>query len=555
MNYLFVGFEGLKPGLGTGHIVRIKRLINLLRVSDPKVESITFITNMPEQSDSYDLLLVNSLKEASDAMISCVSSGKFDVAIFDCLDYCKSVYFQCEKEYVVTIGIDTSSEQSSILDILVNPVIENKFSHLTGDFYSIHNTDNPYQNKQVRINDKKSIFICFGGIDYQNHLAGLAPYISSFPSSYEINIILAGEGDVHYDHSLGDNVNLLYRPDNFYELLGSADIAIISGGILLQECLFMGIPAYVIPQYDHQLKVAKEKELAGLVLGVSEIQARYKNSVDFMLPALEDQALLDQLAERSRSSNDGYGLNRVTSILRLIDYMPWDSNFFGHEIFMLNTKSYTQAIKEKINIATGRKKIDLIYFLCPSSHVTSIDFALKDGFKCVDDRLTYLVKKFEFDESILDGNYCIKKSGYEDIARLEVIASQSKWTSRYFNDENFSRDQLKDFYSAWVKKSVTGDLDDLVFHIEDAGTIMGFVTIKKNGPNLGSIGLITVAEEAQGRRFGLKLAAYAVKTLLKDWGCAGVEVVTQKNNVPACRTYEKLGFKIFDNSTWMHKWI
>lgn len=84
---------------------------------------------------------------------------------------------------------------------------------------------------------------------------------------------------------------------------------------------------------------------------------------------------------------------------------------------------------------------------------------------------------------------------------------------------------------------------------------MGFVTIKKNGPNLGSIGLITVAEEAQGRGFGLKLAAYAVKTLLKDWGCAGVEVVTQKNNVPACRTYEKLGFKIFDNSTWMHKWI
>ena len=125
---------------------------------------------------------------------------------------------------------------------------------------------------------------------------------------------MAGEGDVHYDHSLGDNVNLLYRPDNFYELLGSADIAIISGGILLQECLFMGIPAYVIPQYDHQLKVAKEKEVAGLVLGVSEIQARYKNSVDFMLPALEDQALLDQLAERSRSSNDGYGLNRVTSM-------------------------------------------------------------------------------------------------------------------------------------------------------------------------------------------------------------------------------------------------
>ena len=40
---------------------------------------------------------------------------------------------------------------------------------------------------------------------------------------------------------------------------------------------------------------------------------------------------------------------------------------------------------------------------------------------------------------------------------------------------------------------------------------------------LDQLGFITVAEEAQGRGFGLKLAAYAVKTLLKDWGCAGVE--------------------------------
>lgn len=555
MNYLFVGLEVLKPGLGTGHIVRIKMLIDSLRASDPMVGSITLITNNPEQSESYDLLLVNSIEEATDSMISCVRSRKIDVAIFDCLDYCQPVYAECEKKSVVTIGIDTSSRQSSILDILVNPVIENQFAHLMGAFYFIHNVDNPYQNKLTSINDTKSIFICFGGVDHQSHLASIVPLTSSFPSSYEINIILSSEGDVHFECSLGDNVNLLHRPNNFYELLGRADIAIVSGGILLQECLFMGIPAYVIPQYDHQLKIAKEKEVAGLVVGVSEIRARYKDSMDSILSVLEDPPYLDQLAVKSRASNDGYGLNRVTSILRLIDYMPWDSKFFGQEVFVLNTKSYTQSIKHKIDVALGQKKIDLMYFLCPSSDLDSIAFALKDGFKYVDERLTYLVTKFEFVSAILDGNYSIKRSTPEDITRLQLISAQSKWTTRYYNDEKFPRDRLQEFYSEWVKKSVSGDLDDMVFHIEEAGTIVGFVTIKKNGSNLGSIGLITVAEEAQGKGLGIKLAAYAVNMLINNLGCAGVEVVTQKNNIPACRIYENLGFKVFNNSTWLHKWI
>ena len=166
-----------------------------------------------------------------------------------------------------------------------------------------------------------------------------------------------------------------------------------------------------------------------------------------------------------------------------------------------------------------------------------------------------MVAKFEFNSEVLNGNYSIKRSTYQDITRLQMISEQSKWTTRYYNDEKFSRDRLQEFYAEWVKKSVSGNLDDMVFHIEDAGTIVGFVTIKKNGSNLGSIGLITVAKEAQGKGFGLKLAAYAVNFLFNDWGCAGVEVVTQKNNIPACKTYEKLGFKVFNISTWMHKWI
>ena len=555
MNYLFVGFERLKPGLGTGHIVRIKALINALYASDSEVESIRFITNVPDQSKNYSLLLVRSLDEATHKVISCIRNEKIDVVIFDALDYCKSAYAECKKRSIVTIGIDTSSAQSSALDVLINPAIDNRLSHLTGSFYSIHNADHTRQNKPNSVEDRSSIFICFGGIDYQNHFAGIAPVIYSLSSLYEINIIVSSKKDLYSGHSLGENVTLLYRPSNFYELLAGAHFAIISGGILLQECLYMGVPAYVFPQYSHQLTIAKEKYVAGMLAGVSSIQASYKNSIESILSVIEDRAYLNQLSLRSRSSDDGYGLNRVTSILRLIDYMSWDSKFFGKEIYGLHTKSYTPSIKNKIDVMIVQKQIDLIFFLCPSSDSKSIDFALKDGFKCVDERLTYLVTKLEFNSAILDGNVLISRSTLQDITSLESISVKTKWDTRYYNDENFPRDRLKKFYSEWVKKSVSGDLDHMVFHIKEAGTIVGFVTIKKGSNNIGSIGLITVAEEAQGRGFALQLAAYAVNILLDDFGCAGVEVVTQQKNIAACKTYEKLGFKIYNKSKWLHKWI
>ena len=46
MNYIFIAFEELEEGLGTGHITRVKRIINTLTTKSPlKNNTITFITN------------------------------------------------------------------------------------------------------------------------------------------------------------------------------------------------------------------------------------------------------------------------------------------------------------------------------------------------------------------------------------------------------------------------------------------------------------------------------------------------------------------------------
>jgi spore coat polysaccharide biosynthesis predicted glycosyltransferase SpsG len=210
MNYIFVAFEGLKAGLGTGHIVRIKKVIDALRSSASSVESIIFISNISEQSSNYSLMRVHNLEDASDAILSCVRHKNIDLVVFDCLDYCEDVYAECSNQSIITVGIDTSSKQSVMLDILVNPVIENQLSHLRGPFYAIHQGGHYLQEQQICIESKKSIFICFGGIDYQNHFGGILPFISSLPGSYDINIVLASEDDFELAPPLRDNVNFFF---------------------------------------------------------------------------------------------------------------------------------------------------------------------------------------------------------------------------------------------------------------------------------------------------------------------------------------------------------
>ena len=51
------------------------------------------------------------------------------------------------------------------------------------------------------------------------------------------------------------------------------------------------------------------------------------------------------------------------------------------------------------------------------------------------------------------------------------------------------------------------------------------------------------------------LTQFAVRYMVDALNCAAVQVVTQLDNIGASKTYEKIGFKITDQSAWLHKWV
>ena len=143
----------------------------------------------------------------------------------------------------------------------------------------------------------------------------------------------------------------------------------------------------------------------------------------------------------------------------------------------------------------------------------------------------------------------------ENTSSLVRIASSVSWQSRYYNDGGFDDLRLKDFYSEWVSKSIKGNLDDYVFHSKQGEIVTGFITIRFNSINSASIGLIAVDKSFSGKGIGKELIAYGCNFAFENLNVAFVEVVTQEKNDYALKAYDKIGFKVSDESLWFHKWV
>lgn len=551
MNYLFVALQEIELGLGTGHVVRVKRILSNLSDNFYIKNSVKFLSNCPEYSHKgYEFLNVKTLKESIKKIKNLVKEKKIDYIIFDSLDIHSNLYKFCNESNIVSLGIDTSSNNSKFLDLLINPVIRNKISYFSGLQYSIH-----YEEKNTRkleTNKLKKIFVCFGGLDYKNHLNDIFTDLLELSKKYHIDVILS-DNNKNIKFKKNKNLSFFYKPKNFYELLKKSDVAIISGGILLHEVMYLGIPSLIMPHYQHQKDLANDMKNDGSIIEVYNKLS--KESLSNLIIKSFNSELIKKTSLNSRFHDDGFGLRRIISMINIYEYLEWDSNFFKKNIYHLKFKRYTQNINNIITNLCCFNDVDLIYFLCSKKDNDSINLAKKNGFIAVDNRVTFSLKPFNHKKIKLKKGVKIKRTNKKHSYILEKIAKKANWTSRYFNDKNFNKKDLELFYCEWIKKSIVGKLDDLVFHIEIDQKICGFISIKKDGINYGSIGLITIDKKYEGYGLGTLLISHASQYLFETGNCAIVTVVTQEDNIAACAAYDKVGFQVTDKSIWMHKWV
>jgi dTDP-4-amino-4,6-dideoxy-D-galactose acyltransferase len=146
-------------------------------------------------------------------------------------------------------------------------------------------------------------------------------------------------------------------------------------------------------------------------------------------------------------------------------------------------------------------------------------------------------------------------------ASLIELAISAGAYSRFRTDHHIPNAKFEAMYRLWIERSVAKELADVVLVaplVEHAVTrnvplLGGFITLSESN-GTGHIGLIAVAAECRGRGIGSALMRAANRWML-DRGADQAEVVTQLANAPACRLYERSGYRLSRQQNFYHFWL
>lgn len=551
------------PEIGTGHLVRSVEIARkLVQLGGARITFLTS-TKLELQSIVGDLRcnIYEYLENSSNPeyLSNLLAKLKPEVSIIDMLDMPESDLLLVRKESSLIFALDDTLEVNrKLIDIAVNSLINAR----QADFFGLDYLVLPGQLEEnlVRESPRKSIFINFGGYDHNRISVQIVRILSTLnESNIEFHVVIGNSDDTFAELqaiSVGHvNIQIHRSPLNFFSILANSDAALVSGGLVMHTSVYLGVPTYVVSQYEHQELNAKKLSDHGAIVdfGRTDI-VDLSLAVDRLVRDVKDTSDISELARKGRLRIQENGLSRTSEILTIIEVLDWDSEFFRRRIARIFPTKLTESILSYSLEKALNAQIDCLFFLCDLNDPTSILLVEKAGFHLVDVRVTLSREVPSILSTYQDSKIKSRIGNPEDLDELTEISEDFFQLSRYYFDGNFPKDKCKEFYQDWITKSVSGNFDDIVFVAEIGEEIVGFITCKRASRNLGRIGLVGVKKEKTGIGIGNVLMDAAF-CWFAEQDVASIEVVTQGRNIAAQRLYQKNGFKAQKSELWYHKWM
>ncbi|GHT22584.1 hypothetical protein AGMMS4957_12970 [Bacteroidia bacterium] len=220
-----------------------------------------------------------------------------------------------------------------------------------------------------------------------------------------------------------------------------------------------------------------------------------------------------------------------------IEHLAWDSAFFNRKIGKIS-EAQTADLGELLDCAR-EQNYELVYVFGASDYFPEDRILVQFAGQLVDRKVLYEKRL----TNILPISDEIQKyDGTELTPELEQLAYISGAFSRFRMEKYFAEQDFERMYKMWIEKSLTKEMADDVFVALQNGRVKGMVTLKIND-EIGHIGLISVAPDAQKNGYGRKLLNACENELLAK-NASLLAVPTQLDNISACRFYEKCGFTV-----------
>jgi dTDP-4-amino-4,6-dideoxy-D-galactose acyltransferase len=240
--------------------------------------------------------------------------------------------------------------------------------------------------------------------------------------------------------------------------------------------------------------------------------------------------------------------------MNLFQILDVDSEIFGFPVAKIVPDRLTQGDLGRAISCMKVENVRLVYWASnPNDKESQRAARLYHGFLS-DKKVTFVIDLGLLSEQPAGIEWDIEE--YADTvpcADLESLAIQVGRHSRFRADPCIAEEKLLAMYKLWIRNSVNRQIADSVLVAHQSGRIVGMVTLGvKKGR--GDIGLFAVDPTMRRKSLGVALVRAA-----QEWGhrkgLRFAQVVTQGNNVAACRLYEKCGYRIEKIEFFYHFWI
>lgn len=227
--------------------------------------------------------------------------------------------------------------------------------------------------------------------------------------------------------------------------------------------------------------------------------------------------------------------------------LDWDTDFFHFNVCRVNGSIEDKESLEALRAKMKEQNTKLAYFastqtLQPSA-INNLDIRLVD-------RKTTYIKRVNH-----SAQYQPSVCRYEfDVANeaLLSLGVQSGAYSRFNVDDNIGQAKFEALYKLWVTKSVTKELAKEVFVHRHQDNITGFLTISEKNDR-ADFEMVAVDSNYRHKGIGTLLFKHAEKWS-SDNGYEYIQIVTQGDNLPACKFYERMGCSVETMLYFYHIW-
>lgn len=243
---------------------------------------------------------------------------------------------------------------------------------------------------------------------------------------------------------------------------------------------------------------------------------------------------------------------------RLVEPLPWDSNFFGLPIGKITASQLDPARAEAVLAEAKKQGLACLYFQANPNDPDTVTTVERYGFHLVDVRV---VLEHPFDDRPapvprypVPSNLVIDSPRPDEMPRLKDISAQIGFTSRFQFDSGFGPAQSERLYRLWIENACNGYARVVLIARWGAnGEAAGLITCTLDGDTAHiQLAGVDTAHRRSGVGTGLVQAAL-------DWArgqdVRRMQVVTQARNVGAQRLYQQMGFFTREMTLYYHKWL